>query len=68
MREYLQANLLCPASSQSKSDIGRVLSFFNLPGTQTLSIYELTDVIVVAENENFVFAVFQVVSLCLKDF
>ena len=39
----------------------------DLPRAQTLCIYETTEVIVVYKDENLMFAVFQIMTLRLKD-
>ena len=45
---------------------GELLGPIDLSGAQALCIYELTEVNMVGKHQNFVLAVFQIVSLGLK--
>ena len=57
-KEHLRLRWLCLDDSRFENDIERALGPPDLARTQALRIHELTEVIVVGKDKNFVFAAF----------
>ena len=66
--KHLQPHLLCSDNNQFEMVSKELLGSTNLSEAQTLHIYEVIKVVIIHKDEYFIFATFQIMTLCFKDF